>query len=42
MPGELPDTGLFDDINSVGGLGSMMLVAIGLVGVIIVTRRMRR
>ncbi|HRL11409.1 MAG TPA: hypothetical protein PKX07_05990 [Aggregatilineales bacterium] len=42
MPGELPDTGLFDDINSVGGLGSMMLVAIGLVGVIIVSRRMRR
>ncbi len=40
--GQLPDTGLFDDINGVGSVGSMMLIAIGLVGVIIISRRLRR
>lgn len=41
-PGELPDTGLFDDISGVGGVGSMAILAVGLIGVIVLARRMRR
>lgn len=40
-PGLLPDTGLFDDIVSPGGVGMIFLAAIGLVGVIFVSRRTR-
>lgn len=40
--GQLPDTGLFDDISGVGSFGSMLLIAIGLVGVIAISRRLRR
>lgn len=38
----LPDTGLFDGMSGEQGLGVMMLMAFGLVGVIIVSRRLRR
>lgn len=40
--GQLPDTGLFDDISGVGSAGSMLLIAIGLLGVIVISRRLRR
>jgi hypothetical protein len=42
-PTALPDTGLFDDITGGGrdGLGLLALAVVGLVGVIVVSRRMR-
>lgn len=41
-PTALPDTGLFDDIASgTGGLGALALMALGLVAVIFVSRRLR-
>ncbi|MCA9904487.1 MAG: hypothetical protein KC547_11570 [Anaerolineae bacterium] len=42
-PTALPDTGLFDDITGGGrdGLGLLALAVFGLVGVIVVSRRMR-
>ena len=43
MPTALPDTGLFDDIAGGGrdGIGWLALAVIGLVGVIVVSRRLR-
>lgn len=41
-PTTLPDTGLFDDITGAGGMGTIFLLAIGLIGVIVVSRRLRR
>ncbi|MBN1966121.1 MAG: hypothetical protein JW910_15840 [Anaerolineae bacterium] len=41
---ELPDTGLFDDIGQEGGVNGLLtagLVVLGLVGVIVVARRLR-
>lgn len=38
--GALPDTGLFDDLAG-GGMGTFVLIAIGLVGVIVVARGLR-
>lgn len=40
--GQLPDTGLFDGMSGEQGLGMMALMAVGLVGVIFVSRRMRK
>ncbi len=42
-PTALPDTGLFDDLASsgAGGLGALALMALGLVAVIFVSRRLR-
>ena len=41
-PTALPDTGLFDDIaGGTGGLGALALMALGLVAVIFVSRRLR-
>ncbi|MDX1992801.1 MAG: hypothetical protein SF029_10435 [bacterium] len=37
---EMPNTGLFDDVGS-GGMGTIMLVAVGLIGVIFGARRLR-
>lgn len=37
---QLPDTGLFDDLAA-GGPGTFLLLAFGLLGVIVVTRRLR-
>jgi hypothetical protein len=39
--GQLPDTGLFDDIAA-GGIGVFFLAALGLVGVIVLARWLRR
>lgn len=43
LPTALPDTGLFDDLGAAGsgGLGLMALAAFGLLGVIVVSRRLR-
>jgi hypothetical protein len=42
LPTALPDTGLFDDLaGGGGGIGLLALLAVGLVGVIIVSRRLR-
>lgn len=41
-PTTLPDTGLFDDITGVGDLGALALIVLGLVGVIIGARRLRK
>lgn len=43
LPTAIPDTGLFDDVVSGGssGLGMLAIVVIGLVGVIVVSRRLR-
>ncbi|MFZ4813991.1 MAG: hypothetical protein ACOYL5_05605 [Phototrophicaceae bacterium] len=38
---ELPDAGLFDDFNAGNGLGMIVLSALGLLGVIFFTRRLR-
>lgn len=40
---ELPDTGLFDDIaaGSPAGLGAIILAIVGLIGVIVISRRLR-
>jgi len=42
-PTALPDTGLFDDIagGTPGGLGGIVLAIVGLVGVIVISRRLR-
>ena len=40
--GELPDTGLFDGFGDGLGAGALALMAIGLVGVIVVARRLRK
>lgn len=42
-PTALPDTGLFDDIagGSPGGLGAILLAIAGLIGVIVISRRLR-
>jgi hypothetical protein len=40
--GELPDTGLFDGFGGGLGAGTLVLMAVGLVGVIIIARRMRK
>ncbi len=37
----LPETGLFDDMTSTQGLGAMFLMAFGLVGVIVFSRKAR-
>jgi len=37
----MPDTGLFDDVTGGQGMGTIMLVAVGLVGVIFGARRLR-
>ncbi len=42
LPTALPDTGLFDDLaGGGGGIGLLALLAVGLVGVIIASRRLR-
>lgn len=41
LPTALPDTGLFDDLTGGGSIGLLALLAVGLVGVIIVSRRLR-
>lgn len=40
-PVDMPDTGLFDDVTGGQGMGTIMLVAVGLVGVIFGARRLR-
>jgi hypothetical protein len=40
-PDQLPDTGLFDDLNGGQGFGALLLIATGLVGVIFGARRLR-
>lgn len=42
-PTQLPDTGLLDDViaGGSGGFGALLLIAFGLVGVIVFSRRMR-
>lgn len=39
--GELPDTGLFDDVGGTDSMALLALVAVGLVGVIFGARRLR-
>ena len=43
LPTALPDTGLFDDVAGGGrdGIGMLALAAVGLLGVIVVSRRLR-
>ena len=43
LPTALPDTGLFDDLaaGGTGSLGGLMLAVMGLIGVILVSRRLR-
>lgn len=41
-PGQLPDTGLFDGFASGQGLGTAALVTFGLIGLIFVSRRLRK
>jgi hypothetical protein len=40
--GRLPDTGLFDDVAGVGNIGTLLLMALGLVGVMLGARRLRK
>ncbi len=40
--GELPDTGLFDGFGEGLGAGALALMAVGLIGVMVVARRMRK
>ncbi len=42
IPPELPDTGLFDDVSSGGGIGILSIALVGLVGVIVAARVMRK
>jgi hypothetical protein len=39
--GGLPNTGLFDDITGPGGVGAFIMMAFGLIGIIVVSRRVR-
>ncbi|MCB9453674.1 MAG: hypothetical protein H6672_19770 [Anaerolineaceae bacterium] len=41
IPTALPDTGLFDDLGSGGSMGLIALLGLGLVGIIVVSRRVR-
>ncbi|MBC8170166.1 MAG: hypothetical protein H7X77_00780 [Anaerolineae bacterium] len=41
-PGQLPDTGLFDGFASGQGLGTVALLTFGLIGLIFVSRRLRK
>jgi uncharacterized membrane protein len=38
----LPDTGVFDEVSSGGGVGVLALLVVGLVGVVVVARWLRR
>lgn len=40
--GQLPITGLFDDLTGASGFGTMVLIALGLVGLIFGARRLRK
>jgi|GEM_PF-671596 len=40
--GELPNTGLFDDVTGVGNFGTMALIVLGLIGVIFGARKLRK
>jgi len=40
--GQLPNTGLFDDVSGVGNFGAMALIVLGLVGIIFGARRLRK
>jgi len=44
IPTLLPETGLFDDITGAGagGIGLLALIALGLVGVIVGARKLRK
>ena len=43
LPTALPDTGLFDDLatGNMGSLGGLVLAIMGLLGVIVISRRLR-
>lgn len=41
LPTALPDTGLFDDLGGTGSMGLIALLGIGLVAIIVVSRRAR-
>ncbi len=40
--GQLPNTGLFDDVTGVGNFGTMALIVLGLVGIIFGARKLRK